>query len=91
LLFYSASSRGSSKGCPTGLEPATFGTTIRSGMFQWVASSCKIRISKPIFLLRVAPCCRELRPRWYQSGVTRVPAYDRGSPLFRESALDIPN
>jgi hypothetical protein len=36
-----------------------------------VAGGCETSIPKRLSLLRFAPCCRVLRPRWCQSGVNR--------------------
>ena len=44
------------EGWPTGLEPATFGATIRCHRFLGVAVHCRIGLSKLISLLAVA-CC----------------------------------
>ena len=42
------------RGRPTGLEPATFGATIRRHLFLGVVTRCRIGLSKPISLLVVA-------------------------------------
>jgi hypothetical protein len=54
------------RGWPTGLEPATFGATIRRHLFLGVAGGCRIALYKPISLLVVAYCFRVLRPGWCQ-------------------------
>ena len=47
---------------PTGLEPATFGATIRRYLFLEVAECCRIGLSKPIPSLEVARCYCVLCP-----------------------------
>jgi hypothetical protein len=54
------------KGWPTGLEPATFGATIRRHPFLRVAVRCRINLSEPIVLLTAGHCCWELRSEWCQ-------------------------
>ena len=54
------------RGWPTGLEPATFGATMRRHRLPRVAGSCKNRLSKPIRLLVVARCFWVLRSGWCQ-------------------------
>jgi hypothetical protein len=55
-----------------GLEPATFGATIRRLPFPGVAAGCRIGLDKPISLLAVACCFCVLRARWCQSGVNII-------------------
>ena len=62
-----------------GLEPATFGATIRRLLFLRVAVHCRIGLSKPILLLTVARRFCVSRPEWCQewcqiaSAAPRVP------------------
>src|SRR5215216_4296337 len=42
---------------------------------QGCAEACKCRISKRLFLLRVAACCTVLRSQWYQSGIRTSGSY----------------
>ncbi len=49
-----------------GLEPASFGATIRQYLFLCVALCCRNRLSKPIFLLMVAHGFCVLRAQWCQ-------------------------
>jgi hypothetical protein len=46
-------------------------------VFLKVAEDCETRIAKPFSLLRVALCCRVLRPQWCQSGVNWSPSTSR--------------
>src|SRR5215213_3853683 len=49
-----------------GLEPATFGVTIRRHRLPRVAEGCNTGLSKPISLLAVAHRCCALRSGWCQ-------------------------
>jgi hypothetical protein len=49
-----------------GIEPATFGATIRRHLFPEITRRCRIALDKPILLLTVARGCCVLRAQWCQ-------------------------
>jgi hypothetical protein len=53
----------------SGLEPPTCSLRVIIQALQRFAHSCKCRINKELFVLRVAACCTVLRSQWCQSGV----------------------
>src|SRR5215203_327658 len=79
-------------GWPTGLEPATFGATIRRCLFLDVAVRCTIGLSRPILLLAVARHFYVLRARWCQKWCQRPTEfhYTRAPRVIhRASAIEI--
>jgi hypothetical protein len=56
-----------------GLEPATFGATIRRHRLPRVAPRCKNRLSKRISMLAVADSCCVLRSGWCQEWCQTAP------------------
>jgi hypothetical protein len=56
----------------SGLEPLTCSLRVMHQALQGFAQGCKSRISKPVSVLCLAPCCTVLRSRWCQSGVNIV-------------------
>jgi hypothetical protein len=57
----------------SGLEPLTCSLRVMHQALQGFAQGCKSRISKPVSVLCLAPCCTVLRSRWYQNGINIAP------------------
>jgi hypothetical protein len=62
-----------------GLEPATFGATIRRTLLLGVAVRCRIGLDKPISLLMVAHCFCVLRAEWCQKWCQTILAREPSS------------